>query len=125
MKRDDNVRKNRRSWERQRKMNEQELQLTHERWEAVVMHRAIELYGVDKQIDQAEQEMIELLDALKHRQRPNRVANVCEEIADVEIMLDQLKLIFHVADAVANIRTQKLARLEKRMNGGIKYERAR
>jgi pyruvate-formate lyase len=106
-------------------MNEQELQLTHERWEAVVMHRAIELYGVDKQIDQAEQEMIELLDALKHRQRPNRVANVCEEIADVEIMLDQLKLIFHVADAVANIRTQKLARLEKRMNGGIKYERAR
>ena len=100
-------------------MTEQELHLTRDRWEDVVLHRAIEVYGDNNQIDQAEQELIELLDALKHRRRPDRITNVYEEIADVGIMLDQLKLIFNCGDYVQSIRTQKLARLEKRMNGGI------
>lgn len=103
-------------------MTEQELQLTHDRWEAIVLNRAIEVYGVGNQIDQAEQELIELLDALKHRRRPDRITNVYEELADVGIMLDQLKLIFHCDEMVSNIRAQKLARLEQRMKGGIRHE---
>ena len=99
-------------------MTEQELQLTRERWEDVVLHRAIEVYGDNNQIDQAEQELIELLDALKHRRCPERVTKVYDKIADVGIMLDQLELIFNCGDYVQSIRTQKLARLEKRMNGG-------
>ena len=101
-------------------MTERELQREHKRWEDVVLHRAIEVYGEKNQIDQAEQELIELLDALKHRRRPDRITNVYEEIADVGIMLDQLILMFDCAVRVSNIRTQKLARLEKRMNGGAK-----
>ncbi len=103
-------------------MTERELQLTHDRWEDIILHRAIEVYGEQHQIDQAEQKLIELLDALKHRRRPDRITNVYEEIADVEIMLDQLKLIFNCGQMVSNIRTQKLARLEKRMNGGVRHE---
>lgn len=103
-------------------MKEKDLQLTHDRWESIVLNRAIEVYGVGNQIDQAEQEMIELLDALKHRRRPDRITNVYEEIADVGIMLDQLKLIFHCEEIVSNIRAQKLARLEQRMKGGLRHE---
>lgn len=44
-------------------MTQKDLQLTHDRWESIVLNRAIEVYGVNNQIDQAEQEMIELLDA--------------------------------------------------------------
>lgn len=76
-------------------MTEKDLQLTHDRWESIVLNRAIDVYGVNNQIDQAEQELIELLDALKHRRRPDRITNIYEELADVDIMLDQLKLIFH------------------------------
>lgn len=101
-------------------MTERDLQLTHDRWEDIILHRAIEFYGERHQIEQAEQELIELLDALKHRRRPNRITNVYEEIADAEIMLDQLKLIFKCSQMASNIRAQKLARLEKRMNGGAK-----
>lgn len=103
-------------------MTEKDLQLTHARWESIVLNRAIEVYGVGNQIDQAEQELIELLDALKHRRRPDRITNVYEEIADVGIMLDQLKLIFHCEEIVSNIRAQKLARLEQRMKGGLSHE---
>ena len=39
-------------------MTEQELQLTRDRWEDVVLHRAIEVYGDNNQIDQAEKELI-------------------------------------------------------------------
>ncbi|MDO5547215.1 MAG: hypothetical protein Q4F79_01875 [Eubacteriales bacterium] len=103
-------------------MTEKDLQLTHDRWESIVLNRAIEVYGVGNQIDQAEQELIELLDALKHRRRPDRITNIYEELADVGIMLDQLKLIFHCEEIVSNIRAQKLARLEQRMKGGLRHE---
>lgn len=87
-----------------------------------MLNRAIDVYGVNNQIDQAEQELIELLDALKHRRRPDRITNIYEELADVDIMLDQLKLIFHCEEIVSSIRAQKLARLEQRMKGGLRHE---
>ncbi len=98
-------------------MTENELmKKVRERWESIVMHRAIEAFGNNNQIDQAEQELIELLDALKHRHRPGRETNLYEEIADVEIMLEQLKIIFRCDDAVSGMRTRKLARLEQRID---------
>lgn len=42
--------------------------------------------------------------------------NLAEEIADVEIMLEQIKLHFSIGAMVEGIKAKKLTRLEKRVN---------
>ena len=66
-----------------------------------IMLRAIHRYGEAAQIDMAVEEMAELTKALCKVKRATpgatttaAVSNVIEEIADVQIMLDQLRLIF-------------------------------
>ena len=63
-----------------------------------VLHVAIKQYGVKSQVDVAIEEMAELTQALiKNRRYPEDEEirkNVREEMADVSIMLDQLKIIF-------------------------------
>ncbi len=97
-----------------------------------IMKKAIDTYGANNQIDIAIEEMSELIKALlKHRRVINenpfkwndeafkkRVAaeeNVCEEIADVEIMLEQLKIIYHCHDLVDTVKNYKLNRLKSRL----------
>lgn len=46
---------------------------------------------------------------------PAALANVIEEIADVEIMIDQLKIMYG-EKAVEAVRGEKLERLEGRLN---------
>lgn len=43
-------------------------------------------------------------------------ANLCEEISDMEIMLEQLKIIYRLHDRVATWRTLKLGRLRNRID---------
>jgi len=45
------------------------------------------------------------------------IGSICEEMADVEIMLEQLKIVFHNRAAVDYHRSQKLQRLSDRLNG--------
>ena len=45
-----------------------------------------------------------------------RVEEIAEEIADVEIMLEQLKIICAIHGEVDNFRDQKLQRLQRRIN---------
>lgn len=60
-----------------------------------VVREAIRHYGKQNQIDKAIEEMGELIQALiKNRQNVDNVENVIEEIADVEIMMQQLCLMF-------------------------------
>lgn len=66
-----------------------------------IMLRAIHRYGEAAQIDMAVEEMAELTKALCKVKRATpgatttaAIANVIEEIAGVQIMLDQLRLIF-------------------------------
>ena len=42
-----------------------------------------------------------------------------EEIADVEIMLEQLKLMFSIRDEVTQQRTVKLQRLDNRISQSL------
>ena len=42
--------------------------------------------------------------------------NIAEEIADVEIMLEQIKLHFSISAVVDGIKEEKLTRLDKRVN---------
>lgn len=55
---------------------------------------AVERFGAEHQIRKAAEELGELIQALMRYGNGEPVlGNVCEEIADVEIMLEQLKII--------------------------------
>lgn len=86
-----------------------------------IMTRAIQHYGETAQIDMAIEEMAELTKALCKVKRATpgatttaAVSNVIEEIADVQIMLDQLRLIF--ARSTDEVEEEKLRRLLTRIN---------
>ena len=83
-----------------------------------IMLRAIHRYGEAAQIDMAVEEMAKALCKVK-RATPGAtttaaIANVIEEIADVQIMLDQLRLIF--ARSTDEVEEDKLRRLLGRLN---------
>lgn len=71
---------------------------------------AIAINGADAQTDVAIEEMAELTQALIHNRR-GRPTNIAEEIADVEIMLEQLKIIHCCADEVEKQKDAKIKRL--------------
>lgn len=88
-----------------------------------IMQQAIETYGVQAQCDVAIEEMAELTKAIV---KIRRVAddygktqaareNLLEEIADVDIMIDQLK-IMRGPKQVEEYRRKKLERLDRRLN---------
>ena len=81
------------------------------------LQAAIDTYGTDNQTDVAIEEMAELTQALIHNRR-GRPANIPEEIADVEIMLEQLKIIHACADEVKKQKDAKLKRLSFKLKEG-------
>ena len=82
---------------------------------------AIETYGNEAQVNQGIEEMAELIQAInKFRRNPCEEAlkGIEEEIADVEIMLEQYKIIFGATLPVDRIKSNKLQRLAERL--GVK-----
>ncbi len=79
-------------------------------FEENIFKKAIEKYGAEAQEEVAQEECAELIHAIskKHRGNPN---NIAEEIADVEIMIEQLKIINCCENDVKEIRKQKIERL--------------
>ena len=75
---------------------------------------AIRKFGAEAQERQAVEECAELIIAISHKQR-GREHNIEEEIADVEIMLEQLKIINNCHDKVKSIKSFKIKRLYKRI----------
>lgn len=89
------------------------------------MHKAINTYGVENQIIKTVEELSELSQALckflsKSKTESDRfiVGNICEEIADVEIMLEQCKIMFQCDKEVSAWKNKKIERLERRLEGG-------
>ena len=83
---------------------------------------AIATYGDEEQINQGIEEMAELIQAInKFRRNPceETLNGIEEEIADVEIMLKQYKIIYAASMAVERIKNEKLRRLADRL--GVKY----
>lgn len=75
-------------------------------------------YGLDVQCNQLVEEMAELMVALNklHRKKPNAIYAVVEEIADVEIMLEQIKYLLDLDDGyISNIKHFKISRELERM----------
>ena len=88
--------------------------------EQAILQLAIDTYGVDSQIDVAVEECSELIKALMKFRRRNGSGDterdVCEEIADVGIMIDQLRMMFD-SEYIDFVREEKIKRLEQRLNG--------
>ena len=85
-----------------------------------VYEAAVHTFGKESQKLIAIEEMSELIKALSKDTRypndPEVLDNVAEEIADVLIMLDQLKLIFQCSDAVREHKRKKTKRLANLIN---------
>ena len=80
---------------------------------------AVETYGMDAQLRMLQEECGELIVAVGHylRGRDGALGNLVEEMADVEIMLEQIKIALEV-DVTAT-KNYKLERLKKRLTKKI------
>ena len=86
-------------------MNEKELYL-----------KAITIWGEEAQITMVYEELGELITTLaQFRRGRHLLTDLAEEIADVELMIDQLKFIYDIKEIVSLYRKKKLERLEKRL----------
>lgn len=89
------------------------------------IHRIAHYYGADSQLDQTIEELAELTVAIRKFKRSNDnnigdkvslLYHLAEEIADVEIMLKQLKFLFpFISVDVEKIKVEKLDRQIKRI----------
>lgn len=98
-------------------IKKQNLEILQGEYEQIkVVREAIRHYGYDHQIMVAVEEMGELLQALsKFKRHEGDINNIIEEIADVEIMMQQLCLMFECYEEVVAVRRQKIERLKKRL----------
>lgn len=78
--------------------------------------KAIDTYGCEAQIKMVLEEMSELQKEIcKYWRGRENVEAIAEEVADVEIMLAQLKMIFGIETSVKNITLRKIKRLAVRL----------
>lgn len=87
--------------------------------------RCIDAWGVDAQINQAIEELSELITVLCHVRRKTKMVKrdeLIKEIADVKIMVKQLEIIFAVDCIELVVTTERIydrleAMLNERKNG--------
>lgn len=98
-----------------------EITATKKEWET--LEAAVATWGPDAQAKILLEEMAELQKEIckAWRGKPN-TAEIAEEVADVEIMLEQIKLIFGIRDAVDTYRDAKLERLRLRLQDTAKQK---
>ena len=83
--------------------------------------RCIDVWGEDAQIKMCIEEMSELIKELcknwrkSNENNPEQIEHICEEIADVQNMVDQMQMIFG-EEMVENFRKEKIERTQKRLN---------
>ena len=82
-----------------------------------VLKKAICKYGKQAQLDVAVEEMAELTkEIIKSKRGASNYSQIVEELADVYIMMTQIKLIYGIYDEeLINAMDLKIARLEKRL----------
>lgn len=77
--------------------------------------KLISKFGCDSQIIVGIEELAELQKELTKQLRGNgNINHIVSEIADVEIMLEQLKIIFNCKKEVENTKYYKIYRTKKR-----------
>lgn len=86
-----------------------------------ILQAAITKWGVVPQIEMLNEEANELALAARKWLRKGtekEFENLAEEIADVEILIDQMEIIYpNIRERILQYRAQKMERLERRVNG--------
>ena len=83
-----------------------------------ICRAALETFGKSSQMQVAIEEMSELTKELcKNGRGQENTTHIAEEIADVEIMLRQMVMLFDCAGQVETFRRYKLERLAERIEG--------
>lgn len=74
-------------------------------------------YGENNQLNQLQEELAELIKAVnKYRRDEDNIDNLIEEIADVEIMIQQIKYLLHLNPEYLEMsRINKLLRQKRRI----------
>lgn len=81
-----------------------------------VLREAIKTYGEDMQKNIAIEEMAELTKEIcKDKRGLSGKLHMAEEIADVEIMIEQLKIMYGLHEHVNDFKKSKVFRLAKRL----------
>ncbi len=82
----------------------------------LTLKKAIRVYGKDSQLKMLLEEMSELQKEIcKNWRGRDNTNEIADEIADVEIMLAQVKIIFGIEAEVANHTKMKIDRLAYRI----------
>lgn len=83
-----------------------------------VLKRALATWGEEAQMLMVVEEMSELMkEILKNiNRKKNNIAEIIEETADVEIMLEQLKANYSIEAEVAAYKAEKIKKIEQRLN---------
>lgn len=91
-----------------------EIKATKKEWE--ILSAAVATWGKDAQAKMLLEEMAELQKEICKvwRGKDNEV-EIAEEVADVEIMLAQIKMIFDIDTSVGVYRDAKIERLRQRL----------
>lgn len=94
-----------------------EVQFAAMDWERRVMEEALARYGLVRQALKANEEIGEFLAELNRNMLGmENLSHVAEELADAAIMLQQMEMGLGIEEQVAWWRTQKLIRLEAKLN---------
>ncbi len=91
-----------------------------------ILEKAIDKYGKDNQLNMVQEECAELIQAISKYKRAiasknvnatrSSRENIVEELADVMIMQEQLKIMLNITEfELMEYRIKKLTRLEERM----------
>lgn len=84
-----------------------------------IYERALERWGIDSQVKVCIEELAELIQVLAKfgRKRNGSIKdNIAEEIADVELMMEQMKVAFEIREDVEGWKHEKIERLEGFLN---------
>ena len=102
------------AWEKKKEAN---MDKPLKDWTAKELYRrAIDTYGPDAQTRMVMEEMAELQKELcKNSRGADNLASIAEEIADVEIMLEQMMVLHDCESLVSGYKKYKLDRLEERL----------
>jgi len=87
--------------------------------EETIANECIRQWGVKAQLGIAIEECSELITQLIKLGREvngSTIDSICDEIADVEIMMFQLRVIFEKDELIDSIKEKKLKRLKERLN---------
>lgn len=91
-----------------------------------VLKRALHTWGEQAQMMMVVEEMSELMkEILKNVNRgKDNLAEIIEKTADVEIMLEQLKENYQIADKVEAYKSEKIKLIERRLDDWDKIHAA-